>query len=277
MFVVLNGEIMDSKKAMISPFDSGFLYGDGVYDTLRTYDGKLWQAQKHLARLEKSAKRLQLKLPFSKVKIVEMIEKLIKKNRYKEARIRVTITRGINKGFSGCEKPTLFIHAVPLVSDPQNVYEKGVSAITVHYERMAPEAKTTSLLPMVLAHQEIDKRKVFEAIYVDCLGYVREGTITNVAIIKDGILFTPKTKILEGTTRSLVIKLAEKIGLKTKIEDFKVDKLYNADEVFLSNAPRKIIPVRKIDETVIGKGKPGIYTKQLMDVFDEYVRKNKLR
>jgi len=267
---------MDSKKAMISPFDSGFLYGDGVYDTLRTYNGKVWQVDEHLTRLEKSAVRLQLKLPYSKAKIAEMIVKLVKKNKFKESRIRVTVTRGINNGFSGCKSPTLFIHAVPLVAESKNVYERGVAAITVGYERVAPEAKTTSLLPMVLAHQAMNKKRVFEAIYVDSKGFVREGTITNIAIIKDDTLYTPKNDILAGTTRTLIIKLARNIGLKTKIVDFKVDQLYKADEVLISNAPRKIIPVRKIDKTVIGKGRPGPYTKQLMKNFDEYVEKNNI-
>ncbi len=275
MWVCLDGKFVKSEKAKVSVFDHGFLYGDGVYDTLRTYGGKVWNIMDHLDRLEKSVKRMDLKMPCGKKKLSGLILELLKKNGFEESRIRITVTRGVNNyGFSGCKKPTLLIHAVPLKAEPKSVYMKGVDVITVHYERMAPEAKTISLLPLVLAHQEMDRQKAFEAVYVDCTGFVREGTITNVFIIKNGELVTPKNNILSGTTRLTILKLAKKVGLKAKTADFKIGDLRNADEVFITNAPRKIIPVKKVDGRKIGKGGAGEYTKKLMKAFDEHIQKN---
>ncbi len=266
---------MKAQDAKISVFDHGFMYGDGVYDTLRTYGGKVFGIDNHLSRLEKSVKMLGLKIPYGREKIARMIEGLVKKNGPGELRIRITVTRGINNyDFGTCAKPTFLIHSAPLKQEPAWVYKKGVDVITVNYERMAPEAKTTSLLPLILANREMYKKKAYEAVFVDCRGFVREGTITNVFMIKDGVLITPKTGVLSGTVRRLVITLAKKAGMKTKIIDFKKDVLEKADEIFISNAPRKIIPVKIINGKRVGKGGVGEYSKKLMSLFDEYIQKN---
>lgn len=275
MWVCLNGKFVKEENAKVSVFDNGFLYGDGVYDTLRTYGGKVFGIEKHVERLERSAKRMKIRLPFKKKEIGEMVLKLVDKNEFKESRIRITVTRGTgSKGFSECKNPTLLIHAVPLKPEPKSVYENGVDVITVRLERMAPEAKTTSLLPMILAHQEIDRLGVFEALYVDCRDFVSEGTITNLFMIKNGVVIIPKSNVLEGTTRSIILDLARGHGLKVVERDIKRRALYEADEVFITNAPRKIIPVKKIDGIKIGNGKPGVITKQLMKSFDGYVKEN---
>ncbi len=275
MWVCLNGKFVRAENAKISVFDNGFLYGDGVYDTLRTYGGKVFKVEKHIARLERSAKKMKIKLPFSKKRIGEMVLKLVDKNKFNESRIRITVTRGVgSKGFSECVNPTLLIYAVELKPEPKSVYGKGVDVITVRLERMAPEAKTTSLLPMILAHREMDRLNAFEAFYVNCRDYVTEGTITNLFIINNGVLITPKKNVLEGTTRSIILMLAVDCGLKVVERDFKRVDLYKADEVFITNAPRKIIPVKKIDGIKIADGKVGISTKKLMEAFDEYIQKN---
>lgn len=266
---------MKEKDAKISVFDHGFLYGDGVYDTLRTYGGKVFGIDNHLNRLEKSAKILGLKIPYGRGKIAKMIEGLVKKNGPGELRIRITVTRGVNNyDFRTCSKPTFMIHAVLLKPEPAEVYKKGVDVITVNFERMAPEAKTISLLPLILANREMYKKKAYEAVFVDGRGFVREGTITNVFMVKDGVLITPKTGVLSGTVRRLVISLAKKAEMKTKMMDFKKGFLEKADEIFISNSPRKIIPVKKINGKRVGKGGVGECSKKLMKLFDEYIQKN---
>jgi len=275
MWVCLNGKFVKAQDAKISVFDHGFLYGDGVYDTLKTCDGRVFEVEGHLIRLEKSAKRLGLKLPYEKIKIAKMIENLVKKNGTGELRIRVTLTRGVNNyDFGRCSKPTLLIHTVPLKIESVEIYRKGVDVITVNLERLAPEAKTISLLPLILANREMLKKKAYEALFVDAGGFVREGTITNVFMIRDGVLMTPKNKILEGTARRAVIDLARGAGMKIKVADFKKGALAKADEIFISNTTRKIIPVKKIDGIRIGRGGVGEYTETLMKLFDEYIQKN---
>ncbi len=275
MRVCLNGKFVKEENAKVSVFDNGFLYGDGVYDTLRTYGGKVFGIERHVERLERSAKRMKIKLPFKKKEIGEMVLKLVDKNKFKESRIRITVTRGVgSKGFSECKNPTLLIQSVELKPELKSVYEKGVDVITVKLERMAPEAKTTSLLPMILAHQEMDRLDVFEAFYVDCRDFVTEGTITNLFIIKNGVLITPKKNVLEGMTRLIILKLAGDCDLKVAERNVKRCALYEADEVFITNAPRKIIPVKKIDGIKVADGKVGENTKKLMKAFDEYIQKN---
>ena len=273
MWVLLNGKFIKESMAKVSVFDHGFLYGDGVYDTLRTYNGKIWRIREHINRFQKSAKRLGLKVPYSKKRMEKFINEAVKKNGFKESRIRLTMTRGINSGdFNDCKKATFLIQCAPLKKEPNYIYKRGVDVITIKYQRIAPEAKTISLLPMVLAHREMHKKKAYEAIYTDCKKYVREGTVTNIFIIKKETVITPKNEILHGTTRDFIIELAKRRGLKVKIKDIKISDLYSADEAFITNAPRKIVPVRRVDRKVIGKGVPGRYTKLLMKSFDEVTK-----
>ena len=265
MIVFLNGKFVESKKAKISIFDHGFLYGDGIYETLRTKNGKIWQLKEHLKRLQNSAKLLKLTLPFPLNKIGKLIEETIHRNHFPESRIRVTVTRGINNfDFTTCQKPTLCIQVHPLKPQPQKIYDAGVKIITLQLERVLPEAKTISLLPFIVGQQKIAEKKAYEAVFINPQGYVLEGTVTNIFIVKNNILITTKNNILEGTTRKLILKIAQKNGLKTKITDFKLPTLYNADEVFITNAPRGIIPVIQVDKKKIGNGKPGTVTNKLL-------------
>jgi branched-chain amino acid aminotransferase len=272
MHVCLNGKFVKADQAKISIFDNGFLYGDGVYDTLRTYNGKVWELNEHLERLEKSAKVICLKIPYSKQKLAELVVKLIKKNGFKESRVRISLTRGQNGfDFLNAKKPTLLIVAEQLIPQPESVYKNGVTVVTVRAERFLPGVKSISLLPMVFAQQKAKKAKAYEGIFVDSKGFVREGSITNIFVVKNGVLFVPKTHILAGTTRKTVLKLARSLHFKIRITDFTRRKLYIADEIFVTNAPRGIIPVKKVDKYKVGSGRPGKITKQLMKSFNEYV------
>lgn len=270
MFVCLNGKFLKAHEAKISVLDHGFLYGDGVYETLRTCNGKIWQLKEHLKRLERSAAMIGLCPPVAVGTIGKWTEQLVRKNGFAESRIRITLTRGANGfDFTSLKKPTLLIQAEELVPQPPGVYKKGVKVVTIHIERTVPAMKSISLLPMVVARQKMGK--AYEALLVDHKGYVREGTITNVFMVKNGVLWTPAKHILHGTTRDYLLKLVRKERMKIRVQDFTLRKLLNAEEVFLTNAPRGIIPVRQVDTHQYGK--PGPVTQHLMKIFDESLRK----
>lgn len=264
MFVCLNGKFLKAREAKVSIFDHGFLYGDGVYETLRTYGGKVWQIQEHLKRLERSGKRVELDLPISLEVLEKWVRKLVEKNGFQESRIRVTLTRGISK-------PTLLIQSEKLHLQPESVYKNGIKTMMVYVERVAPEVKSISMLPMIIAQQCMKHSGAYEGLLIDNKRYVREGTITNVFMVKNGVIFTPKSRILKGTTRNCIIKIARKMKMRLRVEDFTVRKLKNADELFLTNALRGIIPVRRVDDHIYGR--PGPVTKQLMRTFDDAIRK----
>lgn len=273
MIVFLNGKFVDAKDAKISVFDHGFLYGDGVYETLRTYNGKIWQMEKHISRLRNSAKLLSIKVPWSSAQIGKWLEILIRKNRYKESRIRLTVTRGENKfNFKKCVKPSILIVAEKFKPQPEEIYKKGVGVATAKIERFIPAAKSISLLPLVKGRSGLSK-KIYEVFFVTREGFVTEGTVTNVFIVKKGVLITPKDKILLGTTREFVLKLAREAGLKVLARNFKTGELRSADEVFITNAPRGIVPVCKVDDKKIGKECPGGITRLLMKNFSDKIKK----
>lgn len=272
MFVCLNGKFLKAGEAKVSIFDHGFLYGDGVYETLRTYGGKVWQLEEHLKRLEQSSRSVGLSVPVSHETIEKWVHKLLKKNDFKESRVRITLTRGVNSfDFSSPSKPTFLIQADELHPQPATVYKNGVKVVTVRLERAAPEIKSTSLLPMIMAQQHIKKARAYEGLFVDRASHVREGTITNVFMVKNNVLFTPKSRILKGTTRHFVMKLARAMSVRVQVVDFTVRKLKNADELFITNAVRGIIPVRQLDDHLYGR--PGPVTQQLMKTFDETLKK----
>ncbi len=275
MIVFLNGRFLEHGQAKISVFDHGFLYGDGVYETLRTYNGEIWQLDEHLRRLQHSAKLLGLKMPWPLARVGQWIKKTVLLNHFKESRIRVTLTRGINNfDFLSCEKPTLCIQVQKLIPEPQTLYNKGVKVITIKQERVLPQAKTINLLPMILGQRMMRKNKAYEAIFVDAKGFVREGAVTNVFMVKNDVVMTPKNNILSGITRQFILKLAGNIGFKIKEIDFHVNRLYQADEVFITNALKGIIPVVRIDEQMIMNGKPGSVTQEIMKQQSIYIYKN---
>lgn len=275
MFVLLNGKFEDAGKARVSVADNGFLYGDGVYETLRTYGGKIWQVEVHLKRLRSSAEMLKIAVPWPDAKIVSWLKKLCRMNGFKETRIRISVTRGVNgMDFGGSKKPTILIQAVELKEVSSSDKKNGVDAVTVRFQRLLPEAKTISLLPMILARQSADKAKAYEALFVDGKGFVLEGTVTNVFMVKNGKVFTPGKDVLPGTTAEALMKALKSCGVAVVKRGIKLSELKKADEVFLTNAPRGIIPVRKVDGGKIGAGKPGAMTAKITGIFKDYICRN---
>jgi branched-subunit amino acid aminotransferase/4-amino-4-deoxychorismate lyase len=176
--------------------------------------------------------------------------------------------------FNDCKKPTLLMQAVELKEVPRALKMKGVDAVTVRFGRLLPEAKTISLLPMILAKRAAEEAGAYEAVFVDGKGCVLEGTVTNVFIVKKGVLYTAGKGVLPGTTAKALIKAARSAGMKVVRGAVKLAALKNADEVFLTNAPRGIVPVKRVDGKRVGTGKTGSVTKKLMLIFEAYICRN---
>lgn len=273
MIVFVNGRFADRKDAKVSTFDHGFLYADGVYETLRTYDGKVWQTDEHLCRLLRSAEMIGLDIPWSLKQMGSWIVQTVRKNGFEESRIRMTVTRGQNNfDFGKAKKPTICIQVQKLKPQPARIYSQGVPAVSYCVERTLPEAKTLNLLPMAMAQRFMLKHKAYEALMVNGRGCVTEGTVMNVFMVKDGVLVTPNRGMLAGTTRDVILKIARKMRLKVDLCDIKLTEMYRADEIFISNAPRGIVPVVRLDGKKIGTGRCGPVTRGLMKAFDEYVQ-----
>lgn len=271
MKVCINGKFISEKQAKIPALDNGLLYGDAFYDTMRSYNGKILELELHLERIVKSANTIGLKLPWKIQKIGDLASRLIKINKINNGRIRVTITRGVNGfDFITCNNPTLIITAENIEIDQKN-YNRGIDAYTIKLERPLPEIKMVGLTTMIVAYRKIYPKNGYEAILIDSKGKVREGASTNIFLVKKNTLITPKSEILKGLTRSRTINLAKSKKIKVIEKNFLKKELYSADEIFLTNRPREIIPVIKIDNHKIGNGKVGPITKKMMDLYQNYI------
>lgn len=263
----LNGKFVDARDAKIPVFDPGFLYGDGIFETLRTYNGVIWQMDEHLERLFESAQMRGWKLPWPSSELAQIVGKTLQKNSFRESRIRISITPGV-------KQPTLFVWIQPLDQLSRHAYSHGVSAITFPLERPFPQMKTTSIQPLFIARAEMSKKRAFDALLINRRNCITEGTWTNVFMVRKKAVITPRLGVLLGTTRSTVLKLARPL-FRVKLRDMTRRELLNADECFLTNTTKGIVPVVKIDGEKIGTGKVGPVTKHLQKVFDEKVWQKK--
>lgn len=267
MLIAINGKLVKEKDAKISVLDHGLLFGDGVFETLRTYHGKLFKFSEHYQRLKSSAKQIMLPLPVSQVRLREEISKTIRANNLKEARVRVTITRGIGpSGLSiACKKPTVIIIAQEL---RQVSFEKGAKLITYPLERNIPQVKSLSYLPSVMAYAYAKKKNCLEAILIDKNNYAREGSYSNLFIVKNNKVMTPKNRILKGITRSRVIELAKKAKIPMTERDITRAQLIDADEIFITFTTAGIVPVITIDNH---HKQIGNVTKRLVQLYKKPV------
>ncbi len=258
MYVHLNGKLVPSKEAVVSVFDHGFLYGDGVYETMRVYDGVIFMLDEHLIRLYRSASMIGLTIPFGMDSIkISLYETLIA-NSLKNAYARLTVSRGegpIGLDPELCTKPTIVIITQELKDYPKAFYENGISLIISETRRnlkeaLNPSIKSLNFLNNILAKIEAIKRDAYEAVMLNAYGKLTEGTISNVFFYKDGILCTPSIEcgILDGITRGIVIDLALRKGLRVKESEFTREDIYSAAEVFITNSTLEVMPVSKVDD-----------------------------
>jgi D-amino acid aminotransferase len=267
-----NGKIVEFGQIKISPFDIGILRGYAVFDVMRTANGKPFLIKEHYSRLEKSAQKLKLKLPFSALAFEEKITKLIKLNKIKEATIRTVVTGGLSRdAFSMGEKPTVYITLEKLHAFPDEAVKKGAKVIVLENSLREPGAKATLNYIEAVGFQDMkNKCNAHEILYIKN-GKVLECSTSNIFIVKNGKIITPKDGILCGTTRDLVIKLA---GPEFKIEEKEISEkeLFQADEMFLTATSKGVVPIVKVGNKKIAGGKIGPITKKLRGIYEEFLK-----
>ncbi|NKB23341.1 MAG: branched-chain-amino-acid transaminase [Kiritimatiellae bacterium] len=280
MKVYLSGKLVDKKEAKISVFDHGLLYGDGVFEGIRVYDGNIFLLERHVDRLYASAQAICMKIPMSHSALTKAVVKTCKANRMKNGYIRLVVTRGVGTlGLNPylCKKPEVIIIVSAIQLYPEELYKKGLSIITVgtmrnHPEAINPRIKSLNYLNNVMAKIEAIHGGVLECIMLNPLGYVAEASGDNVFIVKGKRIITPPTwcGALEGITREVVMELAPELGYDVKEDVLTRYDLYTADEVFLTGTAAEIIGVVNIDRRMIGKGKPGTVTQKIADRFSAF-------
>ncbi len=274
MKVYIDGKFYDEANAKISVFDHGLLYGDGIFEGIRAYNGRVFKLKEHIDRLFYSAKALLLELPMSHTALMKATVETCRKNKIRDGYIRLVVTRGVGTlglNPNRCKKPSVIIIAGKIQLYPPSLYARGMDIITVPTTRnlhsaLNPAIKSLNYLNNILAKIEANNGGCEEAIMLNAEGFVAECTGDNIFIAKAGKLFTPPLSAgaLYGITRQTVIDLAEKSGIKVTEPNLTRYDLFNADECFLTGTGAELIPVVKIDGRVIGTGKPGPITKSLV-------------
>ncbi|HEX9021719.1 MAG TPA: branched-chain-amino-acid transaminase [Nitrospirota bacterium] len=281
MLIYLDGHFVPKEKALVSVFDHGFLYGDGIYETMRAYEGRIFLVEQHLDRLKRSARAISLKLPLPLEKIGEALNRSLKINKLRDAYVRLHISRGpgeIGLDPALCSAPTMVIVARQFHDYPAHSYERGVKVAVVKTRRnhplaLPPSVKGTNFLNNILAKIESLKAGAYEGIMLNWEGYVAEGTISNIFMVKKGVLYTPglDTGILAGVTRDLVLKLARRNKVRVEEGPLLPRRFYAADECFITNTTMEIMPVAAIDRKKIGNGRPGPVTALLQQAYKDTV------
>jgi len=280
-WIFLGGEFVTKENAKISVYDHGFLYGDGVFEGIRVYDGNIFRLNEHLVRLYNSAKSIMLDVPYSMEELTDIIVETVRKNGYTDAYIRVVISRGtgdLGLDPANCSRAQTVIIVEPLSIYPKEMYESGLEIITVATRRnrpdvLDPKIKSLNYLNNILVKLEANLAGVSEALMLNDEGYVAEGSADNIFIVKGNTLKTPPGYLgaLEGITRNAIIEIATELGYDVKEVPFTRHDIYVADEAFLTGTAAEVIAVVKVDGRVIGDGKPGKETKKLLEAFRERV------
>ena len=266
----VDGKFVPAAEAAFPINDLGLLRGYGVFDFMRTYNGKVIFIQDHIERLVRSAREIGLELSWPKAEIIRLVGETLQRNDPVESSIRILVTGGSSPDFITPQgKPRLAIMVAPLSRYPAAWYSEGAKVITVRHNRPIPGAKSIDYIRAILVLAEAREKAAIEAVYVDSRGWVREGTTSNIFAFCGGTLVTPGEGILSGITRQKVLGLAE--GKYTvQIRDLQRGELGAADEVFITSSNRLIVPIVQVDEDGIGTGKPGERTRALMQTFAEY-------
>ena len=276
----LDGKLVDRQDAKVSVFDHGLLYGDGVFEGIRVYNGKVFEFAAHIRRLYESARAIRLVIPMEPDEMSRAVEETVEANNIKSGYIRLVVTRGVGDlGLNPflCKKATVFVIADHIKLYPEEFYEKGmkvISAVTVrnHPLSLPPQVKSLNYLNNILAKIEAVDAGASEAIMYNHEGFVAEATGDNVFIIRGGVIYAPPVQAgsLEGVTRSVVIRLAKAEGIEVVEKNLTRFDLYISDEMFLTGSAAEIIGVVNIDGRIIGDGKPGPITHLLRKKFYEY-------
>ncbi len=278
MKIYINGKFFEKAQARVSVFDHGLLYGDGVFEGIRSYKRRVFKLKEHIDRLFESAQSIMLKIPLTKEQMIKAVVQTIKVNKLDDAYIRLVVTRGEGdlgldprKCYAGA---TIIIIADKIALYPEKLYREGLTIVTVPTVRNLPEAlnpqiKSLNYLNNILAKIEAANSGCDEAIMLDSLGYVAECTGDNIFVVKNGHLYTPPQCMgtLRGITRDAILELARKNKIPAHEHVITRHEVYISDECFLTGTAAEVIPVVKVDGRTIGQGKPGKLTLSLMKKF----------
>jgi branched-chain amino acid aminotransferase len=280
--VYINGTLFDKQDAKVSVYDHGLLYGDGVFEGIRSYSGKVFRMAEHLDRLWDSAKAIRLEIPMTKADMARAIEETLAVNGIADGYIRVLVTRGagtLGLDPNRCADPQVIIITDRIALYPEDLYRKGLEIVTVstmrnHPAAINPRIKSLNYLNNILAKIEGLQAGCIEALMLNHKGEVAECTGDNLFLVRAGRILTPPIDagILEGITRDAVIELARQSGIEVREIPLTRHDVYLADECFLTGTAAEVIPVVKVDSRPIGDGRPGPITRDLSDRFHELTR-----
>ena len=283
-YIYINGEFVEKENAKISVFDRGLLYGDGIFEGIRLYNGVIFKSEDHMERLYNAAKAVKINIPVSKKEMEEIVAESCRKNGLKNGYIRLIVTRGIGDlslDPDKCEKPEIICIAGDVRLYPEELYQNGMNAITSSQRRnkatiVDPQIKSLNYLNNMLAKIEANRAGAAEAIMLNEDGIVTECTGDNIFIIKNGIIYTPPIHvgILDGITRNTVIDICKQMNMPIYEKEFTLFNVYSADECFFTGSAAEIIAVTNVDDRIIGTGKEGEITKKLRDEFKKIREKD---
>ena len=276
--VFLNDKLVDIDKACIAVSDSGFLYGAGLFETMRSYNGVVFGLKDHLDRLFFSANSLSITHPYSREYITDAIYRLLQANELTDARLRLTLTGGPMAESEEQRRPTLLITATKLTPYPAEYYQKGVMVVLCPFKQNTSDPtyghKTTSYFSRMIALKLAHQKRAAEALWFTVDNRLAEGCISNVFLVKNSILHTPliATPVLAGVTRKTVCQIALRNSIEFVEKDLYIDDVLGADEIFLTNVIMQVMPVTSVERHTVGEGKVGAMTKEVQKEFDEFVK-----
>ncbi|HKC13563.1 MAG TPA: aminotransferase class IV [Vicinamibacteria bacterium] len=279
-FASVNGNVVPIEEARVSILDNGFTFGDSVYETLRTYRGRPFALGRHLTRLRASADRLGFDIPFTDAVLAARLDAVLSRAENPESYIRLIVTRGvgdISYRFERVKGPTVVMAVKPYDPYPEGQYREGISVAVVSIRRNHPQAldpaiKSGNLLNNILAMREAQARGAEEPVLLNDRDEITEGASTNLFIVKGGTVLTPPLAagILAGVTRAILFDLLPDLGLPVREQTVRVPDLLAADEAFLTSTTRETVPIRAVDGTPIGEGRPGPLTRRVLEAFRAY-------
>ena len=284
MKIYLNGDLVDKEKAVVSVFDHGLLYGDGVFEGIRLYNGCVFKLNEHLERLEYSAKAILLELPMDRLQLMDAVCDTCRANNLSNGYIRLVVTRGVGHlGLTpdGCGPPSVIIIADDIQLYPENLYENGLKIISVPTRRinasaLPPAVKSLNYLNNILAKIEAKKVGFQEALMLNDKGEIAECTGDNVFVLSKGVLFTPPLDAgsLRGITRAAVMDIASELSIPCREQALTRYDLWTAEECFLTGTAAEVIPCVEVDHREVGNGQPGVMTQRFIAKFRENVRED---
>lgn len=277
--VFLNDSLVDTDKACVSTADSGFLYGAGLFETMRSYAGTVFRLTDHLDRLLSSAKALLIEHSYERQFLTEAVYKVLEANGLSSARLRLTLSAGARRAAGDKPKPTLLIAATKLQPYPTEYYKKGVLVVLCPVRQNVSDPtcghKVTSYFSRMLALRQAHEKRAAEALWFTTDGRLAEGCVSNVFLVKDSTVLTPATStpVLPGIARKTVCEIARSNNMELMEKGLSIDDMLAADEIFLTNVIMEIMPVVAVEKHTVGDGKPGENVKKLSKIYKKYVEK----